>query len=59
MNKIRATNVVKDELAEEHQQLVSEMRALSRELRNFVEEMQRVISFTTRLRQWSGTDSVN
>lgn len=59
MGKIRATNVATDPLAEEHQQLVNEMRELSRELRDCIEEMQSVLSFTTKLRGWPKPDSVN
>jgi hypothetical protein len=59
MGKIRATNVVQDLLVEEHQKLVIEMRELSRELRDCVEEMRKAISSTAQLRGWSGNDLPN
>jgi hypothetical protein len=59
MGKIRATKVATDPLAEEHQQLVNEMRELSRELRDCIEEVQRALFFTTKLEGWSKADPVN
>jgi hypothetical protein len=59
MGKIRATDVVQDQLVEEHQKLVIEMRELSRELRDCVEEMRKAVSSTAVLREWSGTGLPN
>jgi hypothetical protein len=59
MGKIRATNAVQDLLVEEHQKLVIEMRELSRELRDCVEEMRKAISLTAKPGEWSRTNLPN
>lgn len=58
MNKIRASNVIKNQLAEEDQELVSDLRELSRQLRDFVDEMEKG-TFRLELGEWPSTDRVN
>jgi hypothetical protein len=58
MGKIRATDLVQDQLVEEHQKLMIEMRELLRELRACVEETRKSVS-TSKPREWSRTHLSN
>jgi hypothetical protein len=59
MSKIRATWLLQEQLAKEHQQSVTELHELSRQLVDCVEEIQKFNRFTVKAREWSRTDLVN